>query len=150
MRKKLSPLSPSSFNPVITSQTSDSEEHSVGRSWPRKNPQSLLVSNNHSQWANQCFPLLVCRRRSTSLQDTRWCLSWRPWTAPSPPPRWILLLSTPVPATCPECCPCTAASLTRQRPARSPLWTTPTPVRDSNSRRVAQSECWWCLFFLPE
>uniref|UniRef100_A0A673BZ93 E3 ubiquitin-protein ligase n=1 Tax=Sphaeramia orbicularis TaxID=375764 RepID=A0A673BZ93_9TELE len=29
MRKKLSPLSPTSFNPVITSQTSDSEEHSV-------------------------------------------------------------------------------------------------------------------------
>ncbi|XP_029933493.1 E3 ubiquitin ligase RNF157 isoform X3 [Myripristis murdjan] len=28
MRKKLSPLSPTSFNPVITSQTSDSEEHS--------------------------------------------------------------------------------------------------------------------------
>lgn len=32
MRKKLSPLSPTSFNPVITSQTSDSEEHSVRRS----------------------------------------------------------------------------------------------------------------------
>ena len=29
MRKKLSPLSPSSFNPVITSQTSDSEDNSV-------------------------------------------------------------------------------------------------------------------------
>lgn len=29
MRKKLSPISPTSFNPVITSQTSDSEEHSV-------------------------------------------------------------------------------------------------------------------------
>lgn len=29
MRKKLSPVSPTSFNPVITSQTSDSEEHSV-------------------------------------------------------------------------------------------------------------------------
>ncbi|XP_034049744.1 E3 ubiquitin ligase RNF157 isoform X5 [Thalassophryne amazonica] len=28
MRKKLSPLSPTTFNPVITSQTSDSEEHS--------------------------------------------------------------------------------------------------------------------------
>ncbi|KAM9559865.1 E3 ubiquitin ligase RNF157 isoform 7-T8 [Salvelinus alpinus] len=28
MRKKLSPLSPARFNPVITSQTSDSEEHS--------------------------------------------------------------------------------------------------------------------------
>lgn len=31
MRKKLSPVSPTSFNPVITSQTSDSEEHSVRR-----------------------------------------------------------------------------------------------------------------------
>uniref|UniRef100_A0A4W5JNZ1 E3 ubiquitin-protein ligase n=1 Tax=Hucho hucho TaxID=62062 RepID=A0A4W5JNZ1_9TELE len=29
MRKKLSPLSPARFNPVITSQTSDTEEHSV-------------------------------------------------------------------------------------------------------------------------
>uniref|UniRef100_A0A6Q2XK07 E3 ubiquitin-protein ligase n=1 Tax=Esox lucius TaxID=8010 RepID=A0A6Q2XK07_ESOLU len=29
MRKKLSPLSPAGFNPVITSQTSDSEEHSA-------------------------------------------------------------------------------------------------------------------------
>lgn len=29
MRKKLGPLSPTSFNPVIASQTSDSEEHSV-------------------------------------------------------------------------------------------------------------------------
>ena len=29
MRKKLSPLSPGSFNPVITSQTSDSEDNSV-------------------------------------------------------------------------------------------------------------------------
>ncbi len=29
MRKKLSPLTPTGFNPVITSQTSDSEEHSV-------------------------------------------------------------------------------------------------------------------------
>lgn len=35
MRKKLSPLSPSSFNPVITSQTSDSEEHSVRGSRPK-------------------------------------------------------------------------------------------------------------------
>lgn len=31
MRKKLGPLSPTSFNPIISSQTSDSEEHSV--SW---------------------------------------------------------------------------------------------------------------------
>ncbi|XP_072208064.1 E3 ubiquitin ligase RNF157 isoform X2 [Excalfactoria chinensis] len=29
MRKKLGPLSPTSFNPIISSQTSDSEEHSV-------------------------------------------------------------------------------------------------------------------------
>ncbi|KAM9831704.1 E3 ubiquitin ligase RNF157 [Neosynchiropus ocellatus] len=29
MRKKLSPLTPTTFNPVITSQTSDSEEHST-------------------------------------------------------------------------------------------------------------------------
>ncbi|KFP05418.1 RING finger protein 157, partial [Calypte anna] len=29
MRKKLGPLSPTSFNPIIASQTSDSEEHSV-------------------------------------------------------------------------------------------------------------------------
>lgn len=35
MRKKLSPLSPASFNPVITSQTSDSEEHSVRQSWKK-------------------------------------------------------------------------------------------------------------------
>ncbi|XP_061564791.1 E3 ubiquitin ligase RNF157 isoform X1 [Cololabis saira] len=34
MRKKLSPLSPSSFNPVITSQTSDSEEHSASEHIP--------------------------------------------------------------------------------------------------------------------
>uniref|UniRef100_A0A674NJK2 E3 ubiquitin-protein ligase n=1 Tax=Takifugu rubripes TaxID=31033 RepID=A0A674NJK2_TAKRU len=39
MRKKLSPISPSSFNPVITSQTSDSEEHSVRRKQP---PENLL------------------------------------------------------------------------------------------------------------
>ena len=29
MRKRLGPLSPTSFNPIIASQTSDSEEHSV-------------------------------------------------------------------------------------------------------------------------
>lgn len=29
MRKKLGPLSPTGFNPIISSQTSDSEEHSV-------------------------------------------------------------------------------------------------------------------------
>ncbi|XP_034049741.1 E3 ubiquitin ligase RNF157 isoform X2 [Thalassophryne amazonica] len=34
MRKKLSPLSPTTFNPVITSQTSDSEEHSVSEHIP--------------------------------------------------------------------------------------------------------------------
>uniref|UniRef100_A0AAQ5Z825 E3 ubiquitin-protein ligase n=1 Tax=Amphiprion ocellaris TaxID=80972 RepID=A0AAQ5Z825_AMPOC len=34
MRKKLSPLSPTSFNPVITSQTSDSEEHSASEHIP--------------------------------------------------------------------------------------------------------------------
>ncbi|XP_054454292.1 E3 ubiquitin ligase RNF157 isoform X2 [Anoplopoma fimbria] len=34
MRKKLSPLSPSNFNPVITSQTSDSEEHSASEHIP--------------------------------------------------------------------------------------------------------------------
>ncbi|TWW82264.1 E3 ubiquitin ligase [Takifugu flavidus] len=34
MRKKLSPISPSSFNPVITSQTSDSEEHSASEHIP--------------------------------------------------------------------------------------------------------------------
>uniref|UniRef100_A0A8C9XAZ6 E3 ubiquitin-protein ligase n=1 Tax=Sander lucioperca TaxID=283035 RepID=A0A8C9XAZ6_SANLU len=34
MRKKLSPLSPTSFNPVITSQTSDSEEHSSSEHIP--------------------------------------------------------------------------------------------------------------------
>uniref|UniRef100_A0A7N6FED8 E3 ubiquitin-protein ligase n=1 Tax=Anabas testudineus TaxID=64144 RepID=A0A7N6FED8_ANATE len=34
MRKKLSPLSPTSFNPVITSQTSDSEEHSTSEHIP--------------------------------------------------------------------------------------------------------------------
>ncbi|KAM4624191.1 E3 ubiquitin ligase RNF157 isoform 1-T1 [Polymixia lowei] len=34
MRKKLSPLSPTNFNPVITSQTSDSEEHSASEHIP--------------------------------------------------------------------------------------------------------------------
>ncbi|KAG9350329.1 hypothetical protein JZ751_026683 [Albula glossodonta] len=34
MRKKLSPLSPTGFNPVITSQTSDSEEHSASEHIP--------------------------------------------------------------------------------------------------------------------
>lgn len=34
MRKKLSPLSPAGFNPVITSQTSDSEEHSASEHIP--------------------------------------------------------------------------------------------------------------------
>uniref|UniRef100_A0A8C7WQ90 E3 ubiquitin-protein ligase n=1 Tax=Oryzias sinensis TaxID=183150 RepID=A0A8C7WQ90_9TELE len=34
MRKKLSPISPTSFNPVITSQTSDSEEHSASEHIP--------------------------------------------------------------------------------------------------------------------
>ncbi|XP_029312746.1 E3 ubiquitin ligase RNF157 isoform X2 [Cottoperca gobio] len=34
MRKKVSPLSPTSFNPVITSQTSDSEEHSASEHIP--------------------------------------------------------------------------------------------------------------------
>ncbi|KAJ8013450.1 hypothetical protein DPEC_G00029920 [Dallia pectoralis] len=34
MRKKLSPLSPAVFNPVITSQTSDSEEHSASNHIP--------------------------------------------------------------------------------------------------------------------
>ncbi|KAJ8283907.1 hypothetical protein COCON_G00027570 [Conger conger] len=34
MRKKSSPLSPSGFNPVITSQTSDSEEHSASEHIP--------------------------------------------------------------------------------------------------------------------
>uniref|UniRef100_A0A3B3S828 E3 ubiquitin-protein ligase n=1 Tax=Paramormyrops kingsleyae TaxID=1676925 RepID=A0A3B3S828_9TELE len=34
MRKKLSPLSPTGFNPVITSQTSDSEEHSASERIP--------------------------------------------------------------------------------------------------------------------
>ncbi|XP_013885946.1 RING finger protein 157 [Austrofundulus limnaeus] len=34
MRKKLSPLTPTSFNPVITSQTSDSEEHSASEHVP--------------------------------------------------------------------------------------------------------------------
>uniref|UniRef100_A0A8C9TVI1 E3 ubiquitin-protein ligase n=1 Tax=Scleropages formosus TaxID=113540 RepID=A0A8C9TVI1_SCLFO len=34
LRKKLSPLSPTSFNPVITSQTSDSEEHSASEHIP--------------------------------------------------------------------------------------------------------------------
>ncbi|XP_008312526.1 E3 ubiquitin ligase RNF157 isoform X3 [Cynoglossus semilaevis] len=34
MRKKLSPVTPTSFNPVITSQTSDSEEHSVSEHIP--------------------------------------------------------------------------------------------------------------------
>ncbi|XP_031206855.1 E3 ubiquitin ligase RNF157 isoform X3 [Mastomys coucha] len=34
MRKKLDPLSPSSFNPIISSQTSDSEEHSSSENIP--------------------------------------------------------------------------------------------------------------------
>nr|XP_054605292.1 E3 ubiquitin ligase Rnf157 isoform X6 [Nothobranchius furzeri] len=34
MRKKVSPLTPTSFNPVITSQTSDSEEHSASEHIP--------------------------------------------------------------------------------------------------------------------
>uniref|UniRef100_A0A7N8XYJ9 E3 ubiquitin-protein ligase n=1 Tax=Mastacembelus armatus TaxID=205130 RepID=A0A7N8XYJ9_9TELE len=34
MRKKLSPLSPTNFNPVITSQNSDSEEHSASEHIP--------------------------------------------------------------------------------------------------------------------
>ncbi|XP_021067983.1 E3 ubiquitin ligase RNF157 isoform X1 [Mus pahari] len=34
MRKKLGPLSPSSFNPIISSQTSDSEEHSSSENIP--------------------------------------------------------------------------------------------------------------------
>uniref|UniRef100_A0A8C3YR62 E3 ubiquitin-protein ligase n=1 Tax=Catagonus wagneri TaxID=51154 RepID=A0A8C3YR62_9CETA len=34
MRKKLSPLSPTSFNPIISSQTSDSEEHSSSENIP--------------------------------------------------------------------------------------------------------------------
>ncbi|XP_036390469.1 E3 ubiquitin ligase RNF157 isoform X1 [Megalops cyprinoides] len=34
MRKKLSPLSPTGYNPVITSQTSDSEEHSASEHIP--------------------------------------------------------------------------------------------------------------------
>ncbi|XP_066560891.1 E3 ubiquitin ligase RNF157 isoform X2 [Amia ocellicauda] len=34
MRKKMSPLSPTGFNPVITSQTSDSEEHSASEHIP--------------------------------------------------------------------------------------------------------------------
>lgn len=34
MRKKLGPLSPTSFNPIIASQTSDSEEHSVSAPHP--------------------------------------------------------------------------------------------------------------------
>lgn len=46
MRKKLSPLSPTSFNPVITSQTSDSEEHSVRQNWQKKTPR--IFKNSHS------------------------------------------------------------------------------------------------------
>uniref|UniRef100_A0AAX7V9Q4 E3 ubiquitin-protein ligase n=1 Tax=Astatotilapia calliptera TaxID=8154 RepID=A0AAX7V9Q4_ASTCA len=42
IRKKLSPLSPSSFNPVITSQTSDSEEHSV-----RQNSRNRETASEH-------------------------------------------------------------------------------------------------------
>nr|XP_015211979.1 PREDICTED: RING finger protein 157 isoform X1 [Lepisosteus oculatus] len=34
MRKKMSPMSPTGFNPVITSQTSDSEEHSASEHIP--------------------------------------------------------------------------------------------------------------------
>ncbi|XP_059937523.1 E3 ubiquitin ligase RNF157 [Mesoplodon densirostris] len=34
MRKKLGPLSPSSFNPILSSQTSDSEEHSSSENIP--------------------------------------------------------------------------------------------------------------------
>lgn len=47
MRKKLSPLSPTSFNPVITSQTSDSEEHSVRQNWQKK-PQKISKRSFHS------------------------------------------------------------------------------------------------------
>lgn len=38
MRKKLGPLSPTSFNPIISSQTSDSEEHSVRRAFSTWGP----------------------------------------------------------------------------------------------------------------
>lgn len=48
MRKKLSPLSPTSFNPVITSQTSDSEEHSVRQSWHKKqNIYKIMIIHSH-------------------------------------------------------------------------------------------------------
>ena len=43
MRKKLSPLSPTSFNPVITSQTSDSEEHSVRHGSSSRNKYKIII-----------------------------------------------------------------------------------------------------------
>lgn len=118
MRKKLSPLSPSSFNPVITSQTSDSEEHSVRQKTKYTQYETMILP---SASKISSVPLLVCRRRSTSPQATRQCLSWRRWTGPSTPPRRPLHLSTPVQATSLECCPRTAASLTRRQPAPCPL-----------------------------
>lgn len=56
MRKKLSPLSPTSFNPVITSQTSDSEEHSVRQNWQKKteyiNIYNIFIAPSPSKLTN--------------------------------------------------------------------------------------------------
>ncbi|XP_077482278.1 E3 ubiquitin ligase RNF157 isoform X4 [Stigmatopora argus] len=52
MRKKVSPLTPTNFNPVITSQTSDSEEHSV--LFRREN--DLVVMNKRGKNAVEHIP----------------------------------------------------------------------------------------------
>nr|XP_020444466.1 RING finger protein 157 isoform X2 [Monopterus albus] len=58
MRKKLSPLSPTSFNPVITSQTSDSEEHSASEHIPPGyEVVSLLEALNGPLSASSAAPL---------------------------------------------------------------------------------------------
>lgn len=59
MRKKLGPLSPTSFNPIISSQTSDSEEHSV--SWARNHGPS--EANASLAFLNlSCFSMWHCSK----------------------------------------------------------------------------------------
>ncbi|KAM8787308.1 E3 ubiquitin ligase RNF157 isoform 1-T1 [Rhynchonycteris naso] len=59
MRKKLGPLSPTSFNPIISSQTSDSEEHSSSENIPPGyEVVSLLEALNGPLTPSPAVPLL--------------------------------------------------------------------------------------------
>lgn len=103
----------------------------------------LSVFSISSHW-NDWRPPLAFRRQNTSLQAMRLCPSWRHWTGPWPPPQVLRLLSTRAPVTSPGFCHPTAVSRTQHQPVPSPPWTTPTPARDSNSRRVDPSESLVC------